>query len=116
MARAKKQGAAQGTMSEEMTKLQGLLGGDEVSNGFVLDGGLLAMVVQLLTRKGCAFQVGTSMDRQQVTFKVWDSGFPAQFRATTTEEANETIRRIAQAYCPKGEAWDEVRAYLEAWY
>lgn len=105
----------EGKVNEELEALKGLVGQAAPADGYNLDGALLSVVIRLLTRKGAAIQVGTSMDKTQLTLKVYDDGYPVTLRASGEEEAAELLRRIALAYCPKGAMWDELRAWIEGY-
>lgn len=109
----RRSGQSGGEESAALRALRESAGQSTRPMGWRVDGSLLAVAVQLLSRAGAAIQVGTSMDRAQLTFKVFDQGFPVTLRAEDEDSANEMLRRIALAYCPPGEDWDELRAWVE---
>lgn len=99
--------------SEALLELEGFVSSGAVSEGWRLDGTLLAAAIQQTSRAGAALQIGTTMDRQTLTLKIWDGGFPVTMRADDEESASLLLKRIALAYCPKDERWDAWRKGIE---
>lgn len=103
----------QASKSEELRALEAALGGSERAADFRIDGALLSMVIALIVRKGAAIQFGSNKEGNALAIKIWDGGFPVQRYALSSEEATKILAATGIAYCPKGEAWDEWRNYMD---
>lgn len=98
--------------TEEMDALLAATGRTANSPFENLDGALLSMVVQAVTRKSAQIALGTDKSGAVGVITLWDKGFPYKQYVRSDAEATKLLAQIADAYLPRTAQFDEWRKYL----
>jgi hypothetical protein len=78
-----------------------------------LDGALLAMVIELVSRSGGQIAFSRTKDGTKAVITVWYKGYPTKGYFDTPEEVEQNLAATIHIFAPKGEAWDEWRSYAD---